>query len=489
MQATRITRPHLVETIMVRMQVHMSGRWRKDIAMLDAAGSTTRSATPSAPPPPPPPPQAVARATQPAVAPANPAQVATNMVRAATDVATGRMDTRALADQVVTAARSDPAAASAAYAAIEAEVGRRGGIGDVGRLSADVQAAARASQPANNNDTPLGTTVTGATVPAANRVIATGADQVARGQALGAQGATLVDRGTTMAARGTQLLTDNPILSVRWEGTTSAWTQTGGLSGPLADRLRAGGIEVATWTNPAPAGSVGQGQGLSQGQANNVNGRVAEQAIGDRYRASGFNVTTAPNAANQVQNGARVVDVVAERPNVDPRLNVRIETESKVGYTSNTGRAAQEATMDINRLAANQTARTTGVALETEGLSVARSGEAALEQGAATARAGQVLGTVGKVARPVAIAMDVVEVGSAFHADGNQIGENTGRSLSGLAGGAAGGWGGAAAGAAIGTAIFPGVGTVVGGIIGGVAGSLAGDSAGRGVFDTVRSWF
>ena len=459
--------------------------------MLDAASSTNRSPAPSTPPPPPPgaTPQGVvtARATQ--LAPANPAQVATTMVRAATDPATGRIDTRTLAEQVVTAARTDPAAASAAYAAIEAEVAQRGGIGDVGRLSADVQAAARASQPANNNDTPLGTTVSGATVPAANRVIAAGADQVARGQALGAQGTALLDRGTTVAARGTQLLTDNPILSVRWEGTTSAWTQDGGLSGPLADRLRAGGIEVATWTNPAPVGSVGPGQGFSQGQANNVNGSVAEQAIGDRYRAAGFNVTTAPGAANQVQGGARVVDVIAERPNADPRLNVRIETESKVGYTANTGRAAREATMDINRLAANQTARTTGTALEAEGATLARSGEAAMREGAGAVRAGQVLGTVGKVARPVAIAMDVVEVGSAFHADGDRIGENTGRSLSGLAGGAAGGWGGAAVGAAIGTAVFPGVGTVVGGIIGGVAGGLAGDSAGRSVFDTVRSWF
>ncbi|WP_335307404.1 hypothetical protein [Sphingomonas phyllosphaerae] len=478
---------------MARRAARMTDGGRKDIFMLDAASSTNCTAAPSAPPPPPPAPPpsngAVARATQSALPPANPAQVASTMVRAATDPATGRIDTRALADQVVTAARSDPAAASAAYAAIEAEVGRAGGVGDVGRLSADVQAAARASQPANNNDTPLGTTVSGATIPAANRVIGAGADQVARGQALAAQGSALVEQGATLTARGTQLLTDNPILSVRWEGTTSAWTQAGGLSGPLANRLRAGGIEVATWTNPAPAGSVGQGQGLTRGQANNVNGSVAEQAIGDRYRAAGFDVTTAPDPANRVQNGARVVDVVAQRPNADPRLNVRVETESKVGYTTNSGQAAREATMDINRLAANQTARTTGAALETQGSTIARSGEAALQEGAGAVRAGQVLGTVGKVARPVAIAMDVVEVGSAFHADGNQIGENTGRSLSGLAGGAAGGWGGAAAGAAIGTAIFPGVGTVVGGIIGGVAGGLAGDSAGRGIFDTVRGWF
>jgi len=453
--------------------------------MLDAATSTTR---PVAPPPPPPARPVDTQATQHRISAASTTsgeQVASTMVRAATDPASGRIDTRVLADQVVNAARSEPAAASAAYRAIEAEVGRIGGAGDVGRLSADVQAAARSSQPANNNDT----TVTGATVPAANRVIGAGAQQTTRGQALSAHGATLTGQGTAMTARGTQLLTDNPILSVRWEGTTSAWTQQGGLSGPLADRLRAGGIDVAAWTNPPPTGSVGQGQGLTSGQANNVNGPLAEQAIGDRYRAQGFDVTTAPAAVNQVQGGARVVDVVASRPNADPRLNVRVETESKVGYTTDTGRAAREATMDINRLAANQTARTTGTALETQGRTLTSSGEAALERGAGMARTGQVLGTVGKVARPVAIAMDVVEVGSSFHADGDRVGVNTGRSLSGLAGGAAGGWGGAAAGAAIGTAIFPGVGTIVGGIVGGVAGGLAGDSAGRGVFDSVRSWF
>ena len=38
-------------------------------------------------------------------------------------------------------------------------------------------------------------------------------------------------------------------------------------------------------------------------------------------------------------------------------LPVRVETESKVGYTVDSGRPAREATMDINRLAANRTAR------------------------------------------------------------------------------------------------------------------------------------
>ena len=462
--------------------------------MLDAAASTSRFVPASAPPPEPPaqPNSAVAQATQSPAAgrlPANGTQVAASMVRAATDPASGRIDTRALADQVISAARSDPAAASAAYAAIESEVGRAGGMADVGRLSADVQAAARASQPANNNDgTVFGTTFTGATVPAANTLIDTGRGQVARGQELHTQGTSQIGQGRAMTARGTQLLTDNPILTVRWEATQSAWTQKAGLSGPLEARLRAGGIEVANWTNLPPAGSVGKNQGMTYQQANNVNGPLAEQHIGNRYQQQGFTVTTAPSAANNVQNGTRVVDVVATRPNADPRMDERVETESKVGRTNDSGRPGREATSDIRRLADNRAARATGATLETDGRTLTRAGETAVEQGASLSRTGQVLGTVGRVARPVAIAMDVVEVGSAIRADGG-IGENTGRTLSGLAGGAAGGWGGAAAGAAIGTAVFPGVGTVVGGVIGGIAGGLGGDAAGRGVFDTVRSWF
>ena len=102
---------------------------------------------------------------------------------------------------------------------------------------------------------------------------------------------------------------------------------------------------------------------------------------------------------------------------------------------------------------------------------------------------GRVLEGVGKVARPVGIVLDAISLGQAYQADGGRIGENTGRTASGITGGALGGWGGAAAGAAIGTAIFPGVGTVVGGIIGGIGGALAGDAAGKGIFDTVKGWF
>ena len=107
----------------------------------------------------------------------------------------------------------------------------------------------------------------------------------------------------------------------------------------------------------------------------------------------------------------------------------------------------------------------------------------------ATRRIGQLLGKAGRIVRPVGIVLDSINVAQAFREDGNRIGVNTGRAVSGLAGGAAGAWGGAAAGAAIGTALFPGVGTVVGGIIGGICGGIGGDFAGKGLFDGIRSLF
>lgn len=92
---------------------------------------------------------------------------------------------------------------------------------------------------------------------------------------------------------------------------------------------------------------------------------------------------------------------------------------------------------------------------------------------------------VGRVARPVAIVTDAVRLGTAFHADGNQVGKNTAVT----AGSVAGGWAGAAAGATLGAkggamagaavgALFGGVGAAPGAAIGGVVGSLAGGIVG-----------
>ncbi|WP_164963059.1 hypothetical protein [Rubrivivax sp. JA1026] len=209
--------------------------------------------------------------------------------------------------------------------------------------------------------------------------------------------------------------------------------------------------------NPAPPGSLKPSDGTPRAIANNINGSVARDAIAERWRAAGHEVRTEV----PTHGGARVVDVVVDIRKPDPRINERLEIESKVGVVGLDGRVRAQAALDGQALRAN----------------------AALRQ------SGRVLEGVGRVARPVGLVVDAIQVGQAFRADGNQVGTNTGRAASGLAGGALGGWGGAAAGAALGTAIFPGVGTVVGGLIGGIGGALAGDAAGRGVFDTVRSWF
>lgn len=167
------------------------------------------------------------------------------------------------------------------------------------------------------------------------------------------------------------MLVDNPILMVRWEATTSAWTQDGGLTRPFANRLRAGGIDVARFVNAVPPGSVSQHAGVSRGTANNINGAAAEAAITRRLAAQGFATTQTPNVRNNVPTArgaaVREIDVVATRGNADPRLNQPIETESKVGKTSDSGRAAQEASDDIRRLADNKAARATGEGLETMG--------------------------------------------------------------------------------------------------------------------------
>ncbi len=386
-------------------------------------------------------------------------QSARSLIRQSTNNATGTVDTARLAGMVADAARQNPNAASSAYVAIRRELGAQN-IGDLSRFERDVTTAMQ-SNVGDRAGSGMGVTAAGVVLDRA--------------------GTNALQRGTTQLADGTRMLTQNPILTVRWEATTSAWTGQGGLHPNLADRLRAGGVEVVSPTNAAPAGSVARNTGVSQGRASNMNGGLAENMIANRYQAQGFAVTQGANmyvgAAspnNVVQGGQRVVDVVAERANANPRLNERIEVESKVGLTRDSGRAAREATNDIQRLADNRTARAGGEALEASG--------------AALSRTGRVLSVAGKIAKPVGVVMDALEIRQAFIADGNRIGANTGRATSSVVGGAAGAWGGAAAGAAIGS-IVPGVGTVIGGVVGGVIGGLAGSELGKGVFDAVSGWF
>lgn len=352
---------------------------------------------------------------------------AADVVARATDPRSGVVDTQRLAHWVVDARRSDPQSAEAAHAAIEQHLLASGHPGDVAHYHQDLLQAAR-EQPAQ----PF------SLVP----------DHAPGG---------LWAAGQTWARQGSQLLTDNPILVKRWEATTSAWTGKGGFTRGLTELLNANGIDVAHTVHPSPPGSLTSSSGVRSAVANNTNGALARDAIADRFRAAGVPARTEV----PVLGGARRVDVVAEPTATDPRMRQRIEVESKVGRTGLDSEIRGQVARDAEALGANRMLRGSGRVLE----------------------------GVGKVARPVGLVLDAISLGQAYQADGGRIGENTGRTASGITGGALGGWGGAAAGAAIGTAIFPGVGTVVGGIIGGIGGALAGDAAGRGVFDTVKGWF
>ena len=278
---------------------------------------------------------------------------------------------------------------------------------------------------------------------------------------------------TGVVATGRNTLVANPELSVAWESTQSAWTGKGGFTEGARNVLEDAGMEVGARTHPTPAGSIGPGAGPTASQVSTHNGDLARDAVADRYRAQGLNPEievrydaalneVPPSIRRSNLAGDRNVDVRVALPHPsDPRLDRVVEIESKAFRVNAGSIDAAQLAHDGARLARNDALRGAGFALE----------------------------NVGRVARPVGVVLDAVDVASAYRADGNRIGENTGRSVSGLVGGGAVGWGGAAAGAAIGTAILPGVGTVVGGVIGAAAGAWAGDSLGRGMFDTVRGWF
>lgn len=273
-----------------------------------------------------------------------------------------------------------------------------------------------------------------------------------------------------MVQGGYQTQVDNPMLTRQWESTRSAWTGSSGFTNGAIDLLEANGLTVADISNPVPPGSRTPNSGYSAAQSTTFNGDLARDAIADRYRNAGYHVETEVHydaALNRVDTNARragdrFIDVAVDIPNAtDPRLNARLEIESKAFRVDAGAISPQQLAHDSAAVSTNRTIRAGGAALE----------------------------SFGRVARPVGIAVDAFQVGSAFRADGNRIGENTARSVTSLAGGAAGGWAGAATGAAIGTAIMPGVGTVVGGIVGGVAGALAGDTVASRAFDSVKSFF
>lgn len=98
-----------------------------------------------------------------------------------------------------------------------------------------------------------------------------------------------------------------------------------------------------------------------------------------------------------------------------------------------------------------------------------------------------VLSGVSRVARPLAVVTDVIDLTNAYNEDGG-----FGQNFQETAGSVAGGWGGAAAGAAGGAALgsLAGpVGTVVGGIAGGIIGGFGGSAAGEGIVKGIRNLF
>lgn len=259
---------------------------------------------------------------------------------------------------------------------------------------------------------------------------------------------------------GGRILRDNPILEIQWRSTVSPVTGKSGFSGPLRELLDAHGIKTRFAVNRKPANSTSS----NAPAASTHNGNAARDAIAARLKGSGdytrVGTEATENTKRKTSLGARHVDVVAAQAGKRPGMNKSIEIESKLGQASAGKDTRLQAAKDGERLLNNAKVR----------------------------RIGTVLEGVGKVARPIGIAIDAVQVGSAYRADGNRVGDKTQRAVGSLAGGAAGAWGGAQVGVAIGAAGGP-VGIVVGGVVGGVFGGIAGSGVGEKAVGWAKNWF
>ena len=334
------------------------------------------------------------------------------VIAAATDPSTGALDTKALAAAVAQAVPGHMQQASRAYADISQVLTARNPA-EAQHFDAEVRDAVRH----------------------------------------GSDAASGASRG--LSKSGYKLLVDNPILTKRWESTTSPWTGRGGFTPSLEEMLRSHGIDVAQRVNPSPAGGLNKSSGVPRERANNTNGSLARDEIADRYRAAGATVDTEVPTLN----GRRVVDVRADFPARDPRHSVRIDTESKLGRASNGDGVRLQAAKDAEALAENGRLRGLGVGLE----------------------------TAGKVALPLAVAGDALQLGQAYRQDVDHIGKHTEAAAGGIAGSWAGAEIGAETGAEIGSLVGP-EGTVVGGLVGGIVGGIAGSSIGKDVVKDITSW-
>lgn len=262
---------------------------------------------------------------------------------------------------------------------------------------------------------------------------------------------------------GRKVLRDNPILEVQWRSTQSPVNGKSGFSGPLERAMDQAGIRHDFAVNPPPA----NGNPVNTSASKTHNGHAARDQIADQLRQDPrySNVLNEKDGTivRQTSLGERHVDITATRAGARPEDNVRVEIESKSGPAAASrgpkGNLAQVA-KDGERIAENVNIRNIGAVAE----------------------------GVGKVARPVGVVVDAVQIGQAVHKDGGTFGENTQRATGSLVGGAAGAWGGAQAGAAIGSLGGP-VGTVVGGVVGAAVGGIVGSGVGEKAVDWVRSWF
>lgn len=265
--------------------------------------------------------------------------------------------------------------------------------------------------------------------------------------------------GQTPITTGSQLLRRNPTLEIQWRSTTSPVTNRSGFSRPLQSTLDAVGINRSQPVAGKPAGGTTSNSPAARTQ----NGTAAERAIASQMRADPRYSNVQTQIPVRTSRGTRIVDVVATQRARNPEFNKRIEVESKLGYAAATrGRngTLTQVAKDAERIAENTRVRGWGTTLK----------------------------SVGRVARPIGMAVDAVQLGQAFRADGNRIGDRTQRAAGSLVGGAAGAWGGAQAGAAIGSLGGP-VGTVVGGVVGGVIGGVVGSGVGEKAVSWVKSWF
>lgn len=265
--------------------------------------------------------------------------------------------------------------------------------------------------------------------------------------------------GKPIEDAGRSRLRNNPIVEAQWRSTVSPVTKQSGFTGPLQKALDDAKIDSSKFVAGRPAG----GTTSNTGAARNVNGKAAENAIADRLRRDPNLSQVETRRTFQTKLGPREVDVTAIQKGPHPEYNKRIIIESKLGKASLTqgpSGTLSELTRDAALVSENRGVRRFATALK----------------------------VTGKIVRPMGIAIDAVQLGQAYRADGNRIGDRTQKAAGAIAGGAAGAWGGAQAGAAIGSLAGP-VGTVVGGVVGGIVGGVIGSGVGEKAVGWVKSWF